>query len=134
MLRANCFGAPIFCLPVWLQAFIQIWPGHFPLSSWLFSPFKVVLRGTWVAQSVMRLTLAEVMISQFMSSSPASSSGLSAQSLLQILCPLSLCPSPTCVCTHVLSLSLSLSLSFSKINIEKNYLKKFTGRLGGSVN
>ena len=42
--------------------------------------------GAWVAQSVKRLTLAQVMISWFMSSSPAWGSLLSAQSRLQILC------------------------------------------------
>ena len=37
--------------------------------------------GTWVAQSVKRLTSAQVRISGFMSSSPASGSVLTAQSL-----------------------------------------------------
>ena len=37
--------------------------------------------GTWVAQSVERLTLAQVMISRSVSSSPASGSVLTAQSL-----------------------------------------------------
>ena len=37
--------------------------------------------GTWVAQLVKHLTLAQVMISWFMSSSPVSGSGMSAQSL-----------------------------------------------------
>ena len=45
---------------------------------------------TWVAQSVEHPTLAVVMISQLMSSSPTSGSVLTADSLLQILClPLS---------------------------------------------
>ena len=39
------------------------------------------LRGAWVAQSVECLTLAQVMISQFVNSSPALGSGLTAQSL-----------------------------------------------------
>ena len=39
------------------------------------------LRGAWVAQSVKRPTLAQVMISGFVSSSPASGSVLTAQSL-----------------------------------------------------
>ena len=39
------------------------------------------LGDTWVAQSVNRLTLAQVMISQFMGSSPTSGSVLTAQSL-----------------------------------------------------
>ena len=48
-------------------------------------------RGTWVAQLVGRLTLAQVMISWFMGSSPASGFALTAQSLLGILrLPLSL--------------------------------------------
>ena len=65
-------------------------------------------RGTWVAQSVKRSTSAQVMISWFVSLSPASGSVLSAGGLLWILClPLSLCPSPAC----------SLSLSFSLSNI-----------------
>ena len=38
-------------------------------------------QGAWVAQSVERLTSAQVMILQFMSSSPASGSVLTAQSL-----------------------------------------------------
>ena len=45
------------------------------------------MQGTWVAQLVKCLTLAQVMISQFVSSSPLSGSLLSAQSLLCILCP-----------------------------------------------
>ena len=62
--------------------------------------------GTWVAQSVEPLTLAQVMISRFMSSSPASGSVLTAQSLepaLNSVSP-SLCPSP------------ARALSLSKIN------------------
>ena len=67
-------------------------------------------RGAWVAQSVKRLTLAQVMISQFVGWSPASGSVLTAQCPLWIFClPLSL-PFP-CSC--------SLSLSPKKINITK---------------
>ena len=40
-----------------------------------------LFRGTWVAQSIKRLTSAQVMISQSVSSSPASGSVLTAQSL-----------------------------------------------------
>ena len=61
----------------------------------------------------------QVMILWFVSSSPASGSGLTAQSLEtasdSVSPSLSLCPSPA----H----ALSLSLSFSKINIE-NIFKK----------
>ena len=54
-----------------------------------------MMRGAWVAQPVKRLTWAQVKISQFVSSSPALGSLLSAQSPLQILCPhLSLPHSP----------------------------------------
>ena len=64
--------------------------------------------GAWVAQLVECLTSAQVMISQFMSSSPASGSMLTAQSLesaSDMCLPLSLCPSPA----HTLSISLSES-------------------------
>ena len=69
-------------------------------------------RGTWVARSVRRPTLAQVMISRFVGSSPASGSVLTAQSLQSAICvTLSLCPSPA----H------ALSLSVSRIN---KYIKK----------
>ena len=42
---------------------------------------KKKIRGSWVAQSVERPTSAQVTISQSVSSSPASGSGLMAQSL-----------------------------------------------------
>ena len=73
--------------------------------------------GTRVAQSVERLTSAQVMISRFLSLSPTSGSLLSVQSRLRILCLPSLCPSPA----HAPALS--------KINIKK----KKEGNLGGSV-
>ena len=64
------------------------------------------LLGAWVAQLVKRPTSAQVMMSQFMSLSPASGSVLTAQSLepasVSVSPSLSLCPSPT----HTLSLSL----------------------------
>ena len=61
--------------------------------------------GAWVAQSVERLTSAQVMISRSVSSSPASGSVLTAQSLEPVpdSVSLSLCPSPA----HTLSLSLA---------------------------
>ena len=43
--------------------------------------------GAWVAKSVECLTPAQVMISQLVSSSPASGLLLSVRSLLKILCP-----------------------------------------------
>ena len=58
----------------------------------------VTFWGTWVAQSVRCPTLAQVMISWFMSSSPASGSVLTAWSLepASDSVSLSLCPSPAC--------------------------------------
>ena len=67
-------------------------------SCWLWCLIhRMKSRGPWVAQSVEQPTSAQVMISRLMSSSPASGSRLSAQSLLWILSPsLSLCPFPAC--------------------------------------
>ena len=62
-----------------------------------------------MAQFVEHLTSTQVMISQFMGSSPASGSVLSA--CYEFGVSVSLCPCPTC--------SFSLSLSLSKINIKK---------------
>ena len=70
-----------------------------------------VRSGAWVAQSVERPTSAQVMISQFVGSSPTSGSVLTARSLepaLDSVSPLSL-PLP---CLR--------SPSLSKINIKKN--------------
>ena len=71
-----------------------------------------------MAQSVKRPTSAQVMISQFVSSSPTSGSVLTAQSLEPASDPVSpSLPLPrshsACVC---LCLCLCLSLSLSKIN------------------
>ena len=63
-------------------------------------------RGTWVAQSVERPTLAQVMISQLMSSSPASGSVLTAQSLEPASASVSPSLSAPPLLTHRLSLSL----------------------------
>ena len=70
----------------------------------------LILRGTWVAQSVKRLTLAQVMISRSVSSSPVSGSVMTAQSLE----PVSDSVSPS-LSVHPL-LILGLSPSLSKIN------------------
>ena len=71
--------------------------------------------GAWVAQSVGRLTTAQVMISWSVSSSPALGSVLTAQSLepASNSVPPSLCP----------FLAWSLSLSLSKIINIKNIYK-----------
>ena len=62
-------------------------------------------RGTWVAQSVKRPTLAQVMISRFMGSSPALGSVLTAQSLEPISDSVS--PSLSDLPPFMLCLSLS---------------------------
>ena len=61
--------------------------------------------GTRETQSAEYRTLAQVRISWFVGSSPTSGLLMSTQSLLWILCPLSLCPSPTC--EYACSVSLS---------------------------
>ena len=85
------------------------------------------LWGSWVAQSVKRLTSVQVMISLLLGLSSVPGSVLTAQSLepaLDSVSPsLSLCPS----LAHALSLSGSLS---KIINIKKN---PKPGRLGGAV-
>ena len=48
---------------------------------------NLVYRGAWLAQSVVHLTSAQVMISRFVGSSPALGFLLSTQSPLWILCP-----------------------------------------------
>ena len=63
----------------------------------------VVVRGIWVAHLIECSTLALAMVSQFVSSSPASGSLLSLQNPPQIICP-----------------SLSLSLHHSQALSLKN--------------
>ena len=69
------------------------------------------MRGTWVAKSVKCLTLAQVVISQFMGSSPVMGSVLTAQSLERASDSVS--PSPTAPPHLMFSLSLSLCLSLN---------------------
>ena len=68
--------------------------------------------GAWVAQSIKRLTSAQVMISWSVSSSPASGSVLTARSLE----PASDSLSPSLSLPLPCSYSVSVSLSFSKVN------------------
>ena len=70
-----------------------------------------------MAQSVKRPTWAQVMISQFMSSSPVLGSGLTARSLQ----PASASVSPS---LSALPLLHSVSLSLSKINMKQNIFFK----------
>ena len=66
-------------------------------------------RGAWVAQLIKHPTLAQVMISRFVSSSPVSGSVLTARSLE----PASDSVSPSLSAPPQLMLALSLSLSLS---------------------
>ena len=70
------------------------------------------MRGAWGAQPVKRPTSAQVMISRFVSSSPASGSVLTAQSLE----PASDSVSPSLSAPPLLMLSLARSLSLSLKN------------------
>ena len=72
---------------------------------------RMTSRGAWVAQSVKCLTLAQVIISWFVSLSPVLGSVLTAQSLEPALdsVPSSLSAHPPLMLTSSLSLSLSLS-------------------------
>ena len=82
-------------------------PSFYIASIDRWRPLKLKVEIFWgarVAQSVKLLTLAQVMISRFMGSSPTSGSVLIAQTLEPALDTLSL------------SLSLSLSLTHSKLN------------------
>ena len=80
---------------------------------------KVNFRGAWVAWSVKRPTSAQVMISQSVSSSPASGSVLTAQTgaYFGVCVSLFLCPSPV----H------AVSLTVSKIKKNKTLKKKIWG-------
>ena len=71
------------------------------------NPSKKRGRSTWVAQSVKRQTSAQVTISRFMGSSPASGSALTAWSLE----PASDSVSPSLSAPSLLTLYLFLSLS-----------------------
>ena len=76
--------------------------------------------------SIKRLTSAQVMISQFVSSSPALGSVLTAQILGPALDSVS--PSlsaPPCACAPARSLSSSLCLSLSLSKINKHFFKFF---------
>ena len=78
-----------------------------------------VRRGAWVAQLVDHPSLAQVMVSRFMSSSPT----LGLYFWLEQLSVLrgALCPSPARALCRILCLCLSLK---NKINIKKKLKKK----------
>ena len=86
-----------------LLHFLQITHNASPALLPTVSFKEILSRGAWVVQSVGYLTLAQVMISQLVSSSLTSGSVLTAQSLEAVSSTLSLCPSPA----HSLSLSVS---------------------------
>ena len=84
-----------------------------------------------MAPSVKRLTSAQVMISRSVSSSPASGSVLTAQSLepaSDSVAP-SLCPSPA----HALSLSVKNKFKKKKERGRENLLNAHTFWLGSTV-
>ena len=85
-----------------------------PLRRSLALSLLKINRGTWVAQSVKSLTSAQIMISQFVSSSPVSGSVLTAQSLEPALDSMS--PSVSLLLLLLRALSLSLR---KLINIKK---------------
>ena len=76
------------------------------LSKLINELLKIITRGAWVAQLVKRPTLAQVMISRFMGSSPTLGSVLIAQSLEPASTSVSLSPSAR----PLLMLCVSLSL------------------------
>ena len=72
------------------------------IISYLIHPLFKSLLGAWVAQSIRHPTLAQVMISLFMGSSPVSGCVPTAQSLepaTDSVSPSLLCPSPACALT-----------------------------------
>ena len=84
-------------------------------------------RGAWVSQPVKRPTSAQVMISRFVSLSPASGFVLMAQSLEPASDSL-------CVCVSLslpLPCSHSVCVSLSKIYIKKKLKPKKPSRSGG---
>ena len=72
-----------FCEYVGSKGGLEAWESsdHISVHSFICASIKKDLRGAWAAQPVKRPTSAQVMISQSMSSSPASGSVLTAQSL-----------------------------------------------------
>ena len=96
-------------------------PGRTPEKAWRVGQCTeeatqtLISWGAWVARSVKHPTLAQVMISQFVGSSPTLGSVLTlrAWNLLQIMCPPLSAPSPLMLCLS-LSLNHALSLSVSQ--------------------
>ena len=100
--------APLFLsffLNLQVNLMCPFWEDLLSHSILFYSFIRRYFRGTWVAQSVKHPTSAQVMISQSMSSSPASGSVLTAQSLEPVSDSVSpsLWPSPV----HALSLPVS---------------------------
>ena len=77
-----CFSAFLLAVGPWARFLTrEPWFPQFPICKNGDDNNRTDLRGTWVAQLVERPTLAQVMISWFMSSSPVSGSLMTAQSL-----------------------------------------------------
>ena len=83
MLKIAAFIVKYWFAQTYLEFCVLIFLFFFPLcSEYKFTLFrKTERRGAWVAHSVKRLTLAQVMISPFLGSSPASGSVLTAWSM-----------------------------------------------------
>ena len=80
---------------------------HSSIALWAMPIENKLFRGAWVAQSVKHPTSAQVMIPQFVGSSPAPGSVLTAQNLK----PASDSVSPPSSAPPILMLCLSLSLN-----------------------
>ena len=76
-LPAFLLGSPHGPLDVWPHAKLV----DFKLPAMIEMSLKTIYRGAWVAQSLERPTSAQVMISRFVGSSPASDSVLTSWSL-----------------------------------------------------
>ena len=83
------------------------------------------MRGTWVAQSVGQPTSAQVMISEFVSSSSVSGSVLTAQELRACF---GFCVSLYLSTPPLLMLCVSLSLN-NKYTLKKKLKKKYYSRV-----
>ena len=102
---------------IWPSDILPFQPIH-DSNTFISRIYPFITRGAWVAQSVERLTSAQVMISWFVGSSPASGSVLTAQSLEPASDSVS--PSLSLPLPHLRSASLCLS----KINKCKKKIKK----------
>ena len=110
--------APIQCHFSSVIVCVCLFPALYPFTDVFFLSLSqhhtvliiITLRATWVALSIEHPTLAQVMISQFLSWNPTSGSLLSAQSLLQILCPPLSLPLPRSCCLSQKIITIIITL------------------------